>query len=135
MAEVQGLVAERRIADGQGEPAILQGNLLETGVQNGGLRVQGLGDAGRQAVVLHGDELGIAAQVGRRHAHEVAGSSRRFQHGAALEPQPFGGFPHGPHHRLGSVVGVQGGSAGGIQFALGQQAGQFIDPGLPPFLD
>lgn len=40
-----------------------------------------------------------------------------------------------PHNRLGSVMGVPGGTAGGVQFLLGQQSGQFLDPCLPAIPD
>ena len=131
--EVQRNLAERRVADVERKGIVGNWNLLEPRVEHGRLRVQGLGNAGRQAIELNADEARI--QAFGHQADEVAHAHRVFQGQAALETQALGNVPHGAHHRLRCEVRCDGGVAGLVVLLLGQQAAQQLAALLPLVLE
>ena len=113
---------KRHVADDQVEAAVGQRAVRERLRPDGGLRVEGLGDLGRDRVQLHpGDR-----HPGGGETDEVPRPAARLQHPSTgrFEPEPGHQVPHG-HHDLGrGVVGVDGGPPGRVPLPLRQQRPQ-----------
>ena len=104
VAEVQRLLAEWRVADRQRELVVRQRDVLESGVQDGLIRVKLLRDAGGEAVILGGQKLGVAAHVRGHQPKEIASADRRLEHCAAAETKALDALPDCLHNGLACEV-------------------------------
>ncbi len=123
--EAQRLFAERRIADGQVERVIGQGNVLKAAVEHRFLRVEQRGDARGQIVVFDARKARLRGERVGDEADEVTGAHRRLERHAALIAQVTRRLPHGLHDGLRRVVRIERGTARLRIFLRPKQCHQF----------
>ena len=127
---VEGVAAERDIADGKVEKTVRQLGLLKSLHRNAGILVQLLGDAAREGVQLHAIQTAVLHGLWHQ-AKEVANAAGGLQDVARVEAHVLHRLIDGLNDSGGRVMGVEGGGFGSLVFLGGQkhfQLGEFLRP-------
>ena len=114
------IVAKRHVANGKVKPVVSKVDPFKTVHRDMRLGIELLCDTACDGIQLHTVKVGVLHGLWQ-HTKEIAGAHGRLQHRSRFHAHLFHSLINAFNDDRCGVMGIQGGTSGGVIFCRGQQ--------------